>query len=90
MDDEMIKIKLAAEFAGVSEKTIYTWIRNGVLKLARQGYVNKADLEHAVESIQFRKTEQARLRSERFQRDESGKFRLLSGNLNGKNVSGLL
>jgi hypothetical protein len=90
MDDKMIKIKLAAELAQVAERTIYSWIQNGHLKLAHPGYVFEADLRRAIISVQNRKTEQAKLRSERFERDKNGKFRLLSGDLNGKNVSGLL
>lgn len=88
--ENLIKIKLAAEYAGVSQGTIYTWIRNNVLDSPRQGYVDRNDLERAVESIKFRKTEQARLRSQKFERDERGKFRLLSGELTYKNERGLL
>lgn len=88
--DQLIKIKFAAEHAGVTQRTIYTWIRNGILASPRQGYVDLNDLERAIEVIKFRKTEQARLRSEKFQRDERGKFRLLSGELNSKNEHKLL
>lgn len=88
--ENLIKIRFAAEHAGVTQRTIYTWIRNGVLHSPRQGYVDLNDLERAIEVIKFRKTEQARLRSERFERDERGKFRLLSGELNYKNERGLL
>jgi hypothetical protein len=90
MDDKMIKIKLAAEMAQVTEKTIYSWIEHGHLKLAHPGFVFEADLRRAIISVRNRKTEQAQLRSQKFERDKSGKFRLLSGDLNGKNVSGLL
>lgn len=88
--DKMIKIKLAAEYAGVTERTIYSWIEHGHLKLAHPGFVFEHDLRRAIISVSNRKKEQAKLRSKSFERDESGKFRLLSGDLNGKNVSGLL
>lgn len=88
--EQQIKIKLAAEYAEVSVKTIYTWVRNGVLHSPRQGYVDLNDLDQAIQAMKFRKTEQARLRSQRFERDERGKFRLLSGELNSKNEDRLL
>lgn len=88
--ENLIKIRLAAERAEVTQRTIYTWIRNGVLHSPRQGYVDLADLDCAIETVRLRKIEQARLRSERFERDERGKFRLLSGELNYKNERGLL
>lgn len=88
--ENLIKIRFAAEHAGVTQRTIYTWIRNGILHSPRQGYVDLNDLNRAIEVVKFRKAEQARLRSEKFERDERGKFRLLSGELNFKSEKKLL
>jgi hypothetical protein len=89
-EDKLIKIKLAAEYAQVSEGTIYNWIRQGFLKLGFPGYVLESDLRRAIIFVSDHKKEQAKSRSEKFKRDENGKFRLLSGDLNGKTEGGLL
>lgn len=88
--EQLIKIKFAAEHAGVTQRTIYAWIKNGLLESPRQGYVDLADLDCAIKTVRLRKIEQARLRSQSFERDEQGKFRLLSGELTYKNERGLL
>lgn len=88
--DNLLKIKLAAEYAGVTERTIYNWIEHGDLKLAQPGYVYETDLRQAIVSVRIRKTKQSKERSSNFERDGSGRFRLLSGDLNGKRKPKLL
>jgi hypothetical protein len=90
MGEKLIKIKLAAEYAEVSERTIYYWIEHEILKLAKPGYVYESDLRRATLSAQQRRNEKAKQRTDKFDRDENGRFRLLSGDLNNKRRPGLL
>jgi predicted site-specific integrase-resolvase len=88
--DKMIKIKLAAEQIGVAEKTVYNWIESGILRLAHPGYVFVADLDGVVEKAKEEQKRKSKLRSVSFTRDQRGRFRLLSGGLNGKGEKKIL
>jgi hypothetical protein len=85
---KMTKIAVAAEYFELSHKTLYNWIQDGSLKLAKPGYVYLWE----VELVQIRKQEHksaiGREHSRFFTRDERGRFKLLSGEHNGKPYNG--
>ena len=75
MDNEEIKISIAARLLGVTPKTIYNWISDGTLKKVRPGYVLKSDLEYAASSkVQKRKEMLRRRAVSGMQRDRMGRF----------------
>jgi predicted DNA-binding transcriptional regulator AlpA len=88
--EEMIKIKKAAELIGVAERTIYNWLSTGILKLAHPGYVRMSEVEVAAKVAKMNQRYRATSKLDKFNRDEKGRFRLLSGELNNKNGKDLL
>lgn len=80
-DERMIKIANAAEEVGVSVKTVYNWIEDGSLKLAHPGFVFLSDVRRVQLFKLNRRVELSKDMSDRFTRDDRGKFRLLSGGL---------
>lgn len=75
MDNDEIKISLAARLMGVTPKTIYNWISDGTLKKVRPGYVLKSDLEYAASSkVQKRRAMAKRRASFEIKRDRLGRF----------------
>ena len=88
MDEQMVKITVAAEALDVSYKTLYNWIEDGTLELAHPGFVYLSEARRAkIKKINM-KSEWSKEQSSRFFR-ENGKFKLLSGEHNGKSYSGL-
>jgi excisionase family DNA binding protein len=91
MENEEIKISLAARLMGVTPKTIYNWISDGTLKKVRPGYVLREDLEFAASSkVQKRRDMSKRRASFDIKRDRTGRFissgMPLMATLNGKQI----
>lgn len=85
---KMTKIAVAAEHFGLSYKTLYNWIEDGSLKLAHPGYVYLWEVELVQIRKQEQKSEVGKKHSKDFTRDERGRFKLLSGEHNGKTYKG--
>lgn len=85
---KMTKIAVAAEYFGLSYKTLYNWIEDGSLKLAHPGYVYLWEVELVQLKKQEHKSNIGKQHSKGFTRDERGRFRLLSGKLNNKPYQG--
>ena len=81
---QIVKVQKAAKEIGVSQRTIYYWIESGDLDMVEPGKVNLADATLVFAQKQQRRAELSHSMSEKFTRDELGRFRLLSGRLNGK------
>jgi len=81
---DIVKVQKAAREIGVSQRTIYYWIESGDLDMVEPGKVNLADATLVFAQKQVRRIELSSTLSKKFSRDEKGKFRLLSGRLNGK------
>lgn len=79
-----IKVQKAARELGVSQRTIYNWIESGDLDMTEPGKVNLADATLVFAQKQQRRVELSTTLSKKFTRDDHGRFRLLSGKLNGK------
>lgn len=69
-----IKVSLAAELAGVSMKTLYNWIADGLIKTVTPGYVLMSDVEKAKEIVNRQKSVTARMKMMGITRDERGRF----------------
>lgn len=41
--EDLVKVTVVAEEIGVTHKTVYNWINDGHLKLARRGYVLRSE-----------------------------------------------
>lgn len=82
-----IKIQNAARELGVSPRTLYYWVELGDLEMVEPGKVNLADATRVYAEKQERRTELSTTLSNRFTRDEQGRFRLLTGKLNGKRIN---
>lgn len=55
--EDLVKVTVVAKEIGVSHKTIYNWINDGHLKLARRGYVIRAEAWAVWEFMQCRRVE---------------------------------
>lgn len=81
---QIVKVQKAAKEIGVSQRTIYYWIESGDLDMVEPGKVNLADATLVFAQKQQRRADLSTTMSQKFTRDDHGRFRLLSGKLNGK------
>lgn len=88
MNEPMIKISIAAEAIGVTYKTLYNWVEDGTLSLAHPGYVYLSEARRAQVKKLNDRSEWGKTHSSKFFRD-NGKFKLLSGEINGKTYKGI-
>ena len=83
MSEKMVKIIVAADTMGLTYKTLYNWIEDGTLRLAHPGYVYLSEVKQAQMVKQNSRSQWGKDHSGRFFR-ENGRFKLLSGEHNGK------
>lgn len=83
---EIVKVQKAAREIGVSQRTMYYWIESGDLDMVEPGKVNLADATRVYAEKQERRAELSTTLSKQFTRDDQGRFRLLTGKLNGKRI----
>jgi DNA-directed RNA polymerase specialized sigma54-like protein len=74
MQEEPIKIAIAAKHLDVSVKTIYNWIENEYLQTISPGYVRLADVIRAQGLAEKAKSESARATIKTIFRDRNGRF----------------
>lgn len=69
-----IKITQAAEAVGVSYKTIYNWIGDGVLAMFHPGYVMLSEVRRAQIVVANRRSSEVKARVLKTNRDRNGRF----------------
>lgn len=84
MKPEIVKIAIAARELGISVRVVYNWISEGSLKTVEPGKVVLADAILVHSQKQQARIQLSQDMSNRFTRDERGRFRLLGGTFNGK------
>ena len=72
-----VKITIAAQLLGVSHKTVYNWVADGLLTTTEPGYVDMEEAEKAKAIADMQKVKSALMRMLGIRRDERGRFTLL-------------
>ena len=72
--EKPIKITQAAEVVGVSYKTIYNWLSDGVLVLVHPGYVLLSEVRRAQLVVANRRSDVVKKRIIKTNRDRNGRF----------------
>lgn len=76
-EETPVKISLAAEIIGVSVKTVYNWITEGILSTVRPGYVLVSDANNAKDISDRQKSRISKSNLLGIGRDERGRFVML-------------
>lgn len=73
-NEQPIKIALAAEKLGVTTKTIYNWIAEGMLKTVKPGYVLLSEAKVEKDRVLRIRSLNSRMRLLGIGRDDKGRF----------------
>jgi len=74
LDEKPIKIMYAAQYVGVSQKTVYNWLHLGYMRLYHPGYVLLSEVRRAQIRANNTKSDKSRQASKVSNRDRLGRF----------------